>query len=146
MLNLAERSVQAFADRAKLIEGVIDDVPDTLFDGATCLLTLHFLPAGERLRTLQEIRRRLRPGAKLVIAHHSSIAETPEHWMALSAAFGDSANLDWPKSIAIGKTMSERLPLMNPIEEEHLLQEAGYWDVALFYAALSFRGWVASAG
>ncbi|WP_271575718.1 hypothetical protein [Bradyrhizobium sp. CCBAU 11361] len=40
--------------------------------------------------------------------------------------------------------MTERLLLLTPAEEEDLLQEAGYSDVALFYAAFSFRGWVAT--
>ncbi|WP_434803260.1 class I SAM-dependent methyltransferase [Paracidovorax avenae] len=54
-----------------LHEGYIDSAPEGPFDGATCLLTLHFLPTAERLRTLQQLRARLKPGAPLVVAHHS---------------------------------------------------------------------------
>lgn len=32
-----------------------------------------------------------------------------------------------------------------PTEEEDLLREAGFLDVALFYAAFSLRGWVANS-
>ena len=41
--------------------------------------------------------------------------------------------------------MAERLPVLATEEEEALLLEAGFSDVALFYAAFSFRGWVAAA-
>jgi len=54
-----------------LTQGYIDEAPIGPFDGATCLLTLHFLSREERLRTLQEIARRLRPGAPLIVMHVS---------------------------------------------------------------------------
>jgi tRNA (cmo5U34)-methyltransferase len=40
--------------------------------------------------------------------------------------------------------MVQRLPLFTPSEEANMLREAGFVDVALFYASLSFRGWIAS--
>ncbi len=64
--------------------------------------------------------------------------------MMRSVAFGDRAGIDWAKSSATAKIMTERLPLLTPAEEEDLLREAGYSDVALFYAAFSFRGWFAT--
>ncbi len=42
--------------------------------------------------------------------------------------------------------MAERRPLLAPTDDEDLLREAGFLDVALFYAAFSFRGWVATTG
>jgi tRNA (cmo5U34)-methyltransferase len=41
--------------------------------------------------------------------------------------------------------MAQHLPLLSTGEEEALLQEGGFSDVALFYAGFSFRGWVAVA-
>lgn len=41
--------------------------------------------------------------------------------------------------------MMDRLPLLTPDEEEAMLRDAGFEQVELFYAALSFRGWVATA-
>ena len=38
--------------------------------------------------------------------------------------------------------MIERLPLLTPAEEEDLLHQAGFAE-RRFYAAVSFRGWVA---
>lgn len=60
------------ARRVDLIEGLIDDAPAGPFDGATCLLTLHFLDRPDRIRTLRAIRDRLKPGAPFVAVHSSS--------------------------------------------------------------------------
>lgn len=146
MLDLARHVTAPFADRITLVEGTIDRAVAGPFDGATCLLVLHFLDREERLRTLREIRRRLKPGANLVVAHHAPPSGDRARWMALSAAFADRAEVDGAKARTTGKTMVERLPLLTPTEEEELLRAAGFRDVALFYAAFSFRGWVATAG
>lgn len=146
MLDLARQAVLPFADRVDLLQGTVDEAPGGPFDGASCLLTLHFLDRSERLHTLQEIRRRLRPGARLVIAHHAAVGPDPRRWMARSVVFSDRGAVDWAKAQASGQAMTERLPLLAPAEDEALLGEAGFVDVALFYAALSFRGWVAAAG
>lgn len=146
MLNLARQAVLPFADRVNLVAGTVDQAPAGPFDGATCLLTLHFLDRTERLRTLREIRRRLKPNARIVLAHHAPPGGDLERWMARSAAFGDRVDFDWAQATATGRTMAERLPLLTPAEEEELLREAGFLEVALFYAAFSFRGWVATAG
>jgi tRNA (cmo5U34)-methyltransferase len=145
MLDLARGTVAPVADRVELIEGTADQAPVGLFDGATCILTLHHIDRDARLHTLQQIRRRLKPGARLVIAGHSAPGPDPERWMTRSAAFGDRGALDWEKAATTGRMMTERLPLLTPNEEEELLREAGFVEVALFYAAFSFRGWVATA-
>lgn len=144
MLDLARRSIEPLNDRIELIEGTVGAAPSGSFDGAACLLTLHFLNKSERLLTLKEIRRRLKPDARLVVAHHSVPSGGAERWMARSAAFADRAGVDWGKAIASAERMAG-LPLLSVAEEEVLLREAGFSDVELFYAAFSFRGWVATA-
>src|SRR5690606_6675308 len=84
MLALAETTLGGLAPRAELHRGTIDIAPEGPFDGATCLLTLHFLPAAERRRTVAEVHRRLRPGAPFVVAHHS-VPQAPAEraiWLA----------------------------------------------------------------
>ena len=144
MLDLARRNIEQFSDRIELIEGIVDAAPSRLFDGAVCLLTLHFLDSSERLRVLKEIHRRLRPGARLVVAHHSVPNGGAERWMARSAAFADRGSIDWEKARASAARMAV-LPLLSVAQEEALLCDAGFSDVELFYAAFSFRGWVATA-
>ena len=144
MLELARRNIEPFNDRIMLIEGTVDAAPSGSFDGAACLLTLHFLDKRERLLTLKDIHRRLKPDARLVVAHHSVPSGGAERWLARSAAFADRTSVDWGKAMA-SAAMAGRLPLLSVAEEEVLLCEAGFSDVELFYAAFSFRGWVATA-
>jgi tRNA (cmo5U34)-methyltransferase len=147
MLDIARQTAGAFAERIDLLQGIAADAPMGPFDGATCLLVLHFLAAEERLATLKQIRRRLKPGAALVVAHHSRLdGGNIERWLARSIAFGDRVGHDPARAAASAAVMAERLPLLTIVEDEALLAEAGFTDVSLFYAALSFRGWVAVAG
>lgn len=142
MLDLARRAIAPFAQRVQLVTGLVDQVPAGPFDGAICLLTLHFLDRDERLRTLREVCCRLRPGGRLVVAHHALPGENGERWIARSVAFGAGATPDLASTAAAAKLMTQRLPLLTPREEEELLRDAGFVDVELFYAAFSFRGWV----
>jgi tRNA (cmo5U34)-methyltransferase len=148
LLRLAAATTEPFADRIHLHEGYVDSAPEGPFDAATCLLTLHFIPAAERLTTLQQLHRRLTPGGPLVVAHHSFPPQPPERdvWLGRYAAYavgtGAAAAAQTAKMIS---AMGERLPVLSPEDDEALLREAGFRDVSLFYAALTFRGWVAHA-
>ncbi|TKT69472.1 class I SAM-dependent methyltransferase [Aquamicrobium sp. LC103] len=146
MLDLARQTTSPFADRIALLAGTVDQAPSGPFNGATCLLTLHFLDRNERLHTLKEIHRRLKPGSVLVIAHHTSPSGDPERWLARSAAFASHSGTDRETAETAAKAMADRLPLLSPAAEEELLREANFVEPALFYAAFSFRGWVAIAG
>lgn len=146
MLDLARRTIAPFSDRIFLVEGTVDKAPAGPFDGATCLLTLHHIEPSERLLTLKEIHHRLKPGANIVIAGHSAPEPDSIRWMTRSVAFGNRQGIDPKASAHTGKMMAERLHLLNPAEEEAMLKEAGFQDVAMFYAAFSFRGWVGTAG
>lgn len=144
MLRVAEQNTAPHTDRIRLHEGYIDAAPKGPFDGATCLLTLHFVPREHRLDTLRQIHRRLAPGAPFLVAHISFAQTEPERslWIARHVAFGgiDPANAESAKQ-AIGT----RLSILSPEEDEALLRQAGFSGVSLFYAGLSFRGWVAYA-
>jgi tRNA (cmo5U34)-methyltransferase len=146
MLDLARQTLTPFADRVDLIQGNDEQAPPGPFDGATSLLTLHHIDRDERLQTMKNIRRRLGPGARLVVVEHSAPGPDPELWMTRSVAFGDRDGLDWAKAAATARMMTERLPLLTPAQEEGLLREAWFTDVELHYAAFSFRGWVGTAG
>lgn len=87
MLALARRHIADAAARTIFVEGLIDDAPAGPFDGATCLLTLHFLAPDERRRTLAELRRRMRPGAPLVVAHGSFPHGDRDRWLDRYAAY-----------------------------------------------------------
>lgn len=146
MLALARQTLGPLTGRVDLVQGYADDAPPGPFDGAICLLTLHFLDRAERLRVLRLMRGRMRPGAHLVVAHHTAVEGDALRWLSRSAAFAQRDAMDPARAAASGQAMAVRLPLLTPPEEEALLREAGFSEVALFYAGLSFRGWVAAAG
>lgn len=147
MLDLASRTLGPQRSRIELQLGLVDAAPPGPFDGATCLLTLHFLSKDARLHTLREIRRRLRRDAALVVAHHSyPQSGDPKLWLSRSLAFAGRTDADLTRVSASATAMAERLPILSVPEDEALLQEAGFVDVALFYAGFTFRGWTATAG
>lgn len=145
MLDIARQTIAPLADRIELMTGTVDQAPAGPFDGAVCLLTLHFLDRDERLHILKNISSRLRSGGAMVIAHHSAVDGEADRWLARSSAFADHTGFDPNRAATSAKTMTERLPLLTPLEEEEVLSEAGFADPKLFYAAFSFRGWVAHA-
>lgn len=145
MLDLARQTTSAHAGRIHLLAGTATDAPPGPFDGAACLLTLHFLGKEERMDTLQEIRKRLKPGGAFVVAHHTAPGARSEAWLARSAAFAGGASSAPRNFAAAAKAMAEKLHLLSPEEEEECFRAAGFREAALFYAAFSFRGWVMTA-
>ncbi|AUG53474.1 class I SAM-dependent methyltransferase [Thalassospira marina] len=145
MLALARETVVAHESRVSLHHGYIDDAPDGPFDGALCLLTFHFIARDQRLPTLKSIHSRMRKGAPLVLAHISFPQEEPERslWIARHVAFAGTSP---DKVEAACEAIATRLTILSPQEEEAMLREAGFENVSLFYAGLSFKGWVAYAG
>ena len=148
MLALAERTTEAYRERIGLHKGYIADAPVGPFDAAACLLTLHFVPREERLETLRQIFRRLKPGAPFVVAHISFEQEEPERslWIARHVAFGAPEGSDPADQESARHAIGTRLSVLAPDEEEAMLREAGFDGVSLVYAGLSFRGWVGYAG
>lgn len=146
MLDLAADVLGPLQSQVELMKGVVTDAPFWPFEGATCLLTLHFLSVQERLHVLRELKSRLKPGAPLIIAHHCKPdAGAGEDWLARSAAFSTNTTSDTHIVAASASNMAKRLTLLTATEEVALLTEAGFRDPALFYAGFSFRGWVAWA-
>jgi tRNA (cmo5U34)-methyltransferase len=144
MLRVAHQIVGPHAARIRLHEGYIEAAPVGPFEGGTCLLTLHFVPRDQRLETLRQIHRRLVRSAPFVVAHLSFAQTEPERsmWIARHVAFGgtDPANAESAR-----QAIATRLSVLSPEEDEAMLRQAGFSNVSLFYAGLSFRGWVAYA-
>ncbi|QRZ15649.1 class I SAM-dependent methyltransferase [Paracoccus methylovorus] len=147
MIAQARDILGAAATRVTFHQGYIDAAPEGPFDGATCLLTLHFLPREERLRTLRQLHRRLRPGAPFAMAHHSFPQADGQQdlWLRRNAAWLVSGGVPEAQAMAGMATMKERLPVLTPEEDAALLAAAGFREVQLFYAALTFKGWIARA-
>ncbi|CUI41627.1 class I SAM-dependent methyltransferase [Achromobacter xylosoxidans] len=142
MLRQARATLGELAPRATLRQGYIDDAPEGPYDGATCLLTLHFLAPQERLRTVREVSRRLRSGAPFIVAHHSFPLQRRDAWLARNAAFITAAGVPAAQARDGMQAMRDKLPVLDPQADEAILRDAGFTDIELFYAALTFKGWV----
>ena len=146
MLKLARNSLGVAANRVHFVEGYIEDATEGPFDGAVCLLTLHFLDRAGREQAAREIRRRLKAGAPFVVAH-SSFSQSPDlrsMWLDRYEAFAVESGVD-PAIARQARDGVEKVPLMTPEEDEAVLRSAGFSNVELFYAAFTWRGWVAYA-
>jgi len=145
MIELARKSLSLVTADIALHEGYIQDAPDGPFDAAACLLTLHFLAPDERLETVREVYRRLKPGAAFVVAHHSfpNGGADRDRWLARNGAFSVDSGMPADRVARGLEAMKEKLPVLPPEEDEDILRRAGFVDVELFYAALTFKGWVA---
>lgn len=145
MLDLAAQTLGPLMNRVELVEGLIDDAPDGPFDAATCLLTLHFLDAPDRLRTLQAIRRRLKPGAPFVAAHSSFPQDARASWISRYAAYAVASGADPQQTAKAHDALTTHLNMFDPEKDEDILREAGFSGTEMFFAAFTWRGWIAYA-
>lgn len=147
MLTLAERMMGPDAGRATLQQGTVEDAPGGPFEGATCLLTMHYLSREDRRRTALEVRRRLKPGAPFVVAHFSIPDDEGGQplWLSRYAAFAIASGVEPEKAANAAALISKQLTILSPEHDEAILRETGFSNVSLFYAGFAFRGWVAYA-
>jgi tRNA (cmo5U34)-methyltransferase len=146
MLALAQGLVQD-PQRVTLRQCVIEDVADSDFDAATCCLVMHFLPDdGSKLHFLREIRRRLRPGAPLLLA--DAVIDDRGQFEALARALAAHAGLtglapEIPE-IAGQKTAAmafESGLLVPEARQRALFAEAGLRLVAPVFRGFWFSAW-----
>ncbi len=147
MLRLAEQTLGARMDRVELIEGYIFDAPTGPFDAATCLLTLHFLSAAERLRTIQGLHDRLRPAAPLVTAHGCLPQEPAQRalWLDRYAAYAVASGVDAEQAKTMRATVEAGVSMLSPEQDEAILRNGGFSDARLFFTAFTWHGWIGHA-
>jgi tRNA (cmo5U34)-methyltransferase len=81
-----------------------------------------------------------------VVAHRSFPPRPParDTWLALRRVRGRLGLSGRPDG-EDDRRDPRPAPVLSPEEDEALMREAGFGEVSLFYAALTFRGWVACA-
>jgi tRNA (cmo5U34)-methyltransferase len=82
-----------------------------------------------------------------MLTFHHTASEGPDRpaWFQRYARYSADPDADATQVMRSAAAMSAKLPALSPREEEALLRGAGFSDIGLFYAALTFRGWVAYA-
>ncbi|WP_340680417.1 class I SAM-dependent methyltransferase [Paraglaciecola sp.] len=147
MLAMTKTSLGPLASRVQLHHGYIDAAPKGPFDGASCLLTLHFINKTERYRMLCEIHARLKPGGVFVAVHYSISEHSAQRdlWLSRCADFAILSGVDTEQAKTSAIAIGKQLPILSPDEDEDLMQKAGFSGISTFYVGLGFRGWVAYA-
>lgn len=148
MLEEARRTLGEQLERVELIEGYIPSAPEGPFDAATCLLTMHLVPDdGHKLEALQAIHARLAPGAPFVIVDNCIDLEAPDSDLRIErfTRFAVEGGLEPSRMEEMKAMIRCNLHPISAEREEALLTEAGFTGIDLFFAGLSWRGWIAYA-
>jgi tRNA (cmo5U34)-methyltransferase len=135
-------------DRVRWHEGYVFDAPSGPFDAATCLLTLHFVPDdGGKLDTLRAIRERLKPDAPFVLVDLCMDKGAKDHELRVARyqAFALNSGAEAKDVAETVNRVRNVINTVSPARDEELLAGAGFRGVDLFFAGLSWRGWLAHA-
>ena len=149
MLDLARVVLgEEINPRVELIEGGVEAAPDGPFDGATLILVLGLIPDdGSKLKTLREIRRRLKPGAAFVLVDRCDDVTSPAFDRNIDryAAYAVLSGVD-PDTLKNARASHRsNVALATAERDAALLAEAGFTGVETFYFAMNWQGWVAYA-
>jgi tRNA (cmo5U34)-methyltransferase len=148
MLALARKKVAdpAIAARVTLQQGLTRDLPtDVLYDAATSIMVLHFVPSAEKLDFLKSISARLHPSAPLVITtlRLDKASAELEVLMPALQAYWQANGLPAER---IEEVVTGFQTTVNPTPEPELhalLEAAGFQTIVRFYTGLWVGGWLA---
>lgn len=92
VLDIARSKARRYIEQIALIQAFCFDIPfaDDAFDRVLSSLMLHHLTRSEKVRTLQEVFRVLRPGGELHVADWGQPHNLLMHMLAFSVRLGDS--------------------------------------------------------
>lgn len=137
----------ALTDRVELHEGYLDNLPPgELFDAATLILVLHFVPDnGSQYGLLRGISQRLkRGGTFILVQHHGDTQSVAFHHM-LSAWTNYHILRGMPPERAnqLFEEASKTHHFVPEARTLDLLNSAGFGEVERFYTAFITGGWLA---
>ena len=149
MLALAKKKIAAenLSNEIELRRGHVDDLNDEeVFDGATCILVMHFLKDdGSKLALLESICRRLKHGAPLVLIDGFGNPGTPD-FMENMKAWKQYPNIAGvpPETVenAFNGVITKMLQFVPESRILDLLGEAGFTMTFRFYSGFLYGGWV----
>ena len=136
-------------DRVEFIHGTVTDVPaESVYDGATCLLVLHFIAEAEdKLALLKKVRSHLKPGSPFVLVSKVGDPALPEFKKLVSLwknYWLDNTRMTEEKVEELMKgTLTESVIPEEKLRE--LLAEAGFHRIAHFFQTNHFGGWICHA-
>ncbi len=149
MVELAERRLAetSVGPRSSVRTMGIDDLDETDFDAATCILTAHFVPDdGAKLAFLKAIRARMKPGAPLAIFDGVGVAGEAQTellrriWQRHAVVNGVAH-----EAAASNAQNFKRVAVVSEEREEELLTSAGFENLTPIFRGLAIKGWLAFA-
>jgi tRNA (cmo5U34)-methyltransferase len=150
MLAIARQKIeqQGLSERVKLFQGYTHELTETiLYDAATCILVMHFLPDdGSKLALLESIAQKIKPATTFILVDMFGEKNTVlfEQLVSIWRLYSQGIGLDSEIIEKREQTMRESI---HPIPEARvieLLQKAGFGNVVRFYTGLIFGGWIAT--
>ena len=134
--------------RVELIEGGVEAAPEGPFDGATLILVLGLIPDdGSKLKTLQEIHRRLKPGAAFILVDRCDDPNGPDFDRNIDRyiAYAVASGVD-PETLKNARASHRaNTSMATAARNETLMAEAGFSGVHTVYFAMNWQGWAAYA-
>jgi tRNA (cmo5U34)-methyltransferase len=150
MLSIAQDKIQhhGLTKQVKLFQGYIHDLPAIpLYNAATCILVMHFLPDdGSKLALLQSISQRLKPSAAFVLVDVFGEKGTREleQMISLLKVFWEEMRMQPERMVQLVETFNKGVYPIPEARELELLQQAGFGNIIRFYTGFWVGGWVAT--
>lgn len=148
MLNVANEKIKELnlKNRIYLVHGKANQIENKLFDAATSLLVMHFIPKNEKEKYLNEISMRLKTGAKFIFADITGDPNSLGFQTFLNAwksfQYRNRKNKEGIEETF--KHVNENLHIISYDDTVSLLKESGFEDVQLFFKSLVFCGFTAT--
>lgn len=150
MLAIAQQKIEqhGLSDRITLHHGYTHELPATpLYDGATCILVMHFLSDdGAKLALLKSIAQQLKSGAYFILADMfgESSSEAFEQLTSVWKIHGQEMGMNQKKLAEMLEAASKGIHIISEHKVFDLLESAGFGNIIRFYTALWYGGWVAT--
>ena len=148
MLAIAEQKMShhQLSNRVNLRQGYAEDLPkETLYNAATSILVMHFIPPSNKLQFLESIAQRLHPSAPLVLVDvfGEKGSEQLEQLMPILYAYWNTVGLPPQKQQQLLETVKQGVYPLSETSLLNLLEQAGFQKTIRFYTGLWVGGWLA---
>ncbi|WP_016950512.1 class I SAM-dependent methyltransferase [Anabaena sp. PCC 7108] len=150
MLSIAQNKIDEYglSEQIKLFAGYTQDLNTTsLYDAATCILVMHFLPDdGSKLALLKNISQRLKSSATFILVDIFGEKETDEfeRMISIIKVYWKQMGMNPEKRIQGLETIKKGVFTISEMRVVELLQQAGFGNILRFYTGLWVGGWVAT--
>ncbi|NKB44535.1 MAG: methyltransferase domain-containing protein [Alphaproteobacteria bacterium] len=149
MVEVARERIEAagLSDRVDFHIGTIDTLEDQgPFDAATAILMMQFVPVERKAAVFNDISKRLKTRAPLVMAHPIGDPETDEHALSMQAWRDHIEETLKEHAETVYANVSDTLHFMSDDAQTAALKDVGFTEVVRFHTKMVFGAWIAIKG